>query len=185
MNLLTDKLPCSVEIEGRYYSVATDFRDWIRFFDMTEDENLSEKEKYLTAMKWFTETPPEDIERAFKALSDFSLCKALPRCGKKTEGQSSEKPCLSWKYDAPFIIGAFRQVYGIDLLKCKMHWYEFFALFMALPDDTPVKYRMAMRQVNPADIKDNGRRSEIRRIQRAIAIPCGEMSAFELGEAFM
>lgn len=188
MNLLTDDLPRSVEIDGKDYPIVTDFRNWIRFFELIEDEKLSDSQRLRIAMLWFTEETPEATEEAWEALLSFALCKDIPKSGKKSSdnaGKDAAAPCFSWSYDAPFILGAFWQTYGIDLLSCNIHWYEFFALFQALPDDVPLKQRIALRQMKTADIKDRERRKQIRAAQKSIAIPRPALTAEQIGEAFM
>lgn len=189
MNLLTDALPRSVEIDGKDYPIVTDFRNWIRFFELMEDREIPDVQRLKIAMFWFTEETPEATEEAWEALLSFALCKDIPKTGKQSSDNGTVKdlyaPCFSWKYDAPFILGAFRQTYGIDILSCDMHWYEFFALFQALPDDVPLKQRIALRQTKTADIKDRERRKQIRAAQRAVAIPRPALTAEQIGEAFM
>lgn len=190
MNLLTDKLPSAVLVGGKNYTVITGFQSWIRFFDIMDNRDISEDLKMNTAMKLFKDEMPTDKAAALCALYDFAACRDIPRAGKKNsetqEENGTKKPCLSWLYDAPFVIGAFKNVYGIDLIESTdLHWYKFFALFMALPDDTPIKQRMSLRQMRTGEIKDKERRKQIRTAQRAIAIPCPVMTAEQIGEAFM
>lgn len=64
INILFEKLPDTVEISGKFYEIATDFRDWIAFFDMMSDENFDKKQKMLTALQWFTNEIPNDISGA-------------------------------------------------------------------------------------------------------------------------
>lgn len=149
MNLLTDKLPSAVLVDGKSYAVITDFKSWISFFELIENHDISDDLKIVLAMKWFKDEVPTDKSAAFCSLYDFAACRDIPRAGKQIseapEESDTKKPCLSWLYDAPFVIGAFKSVYGIDLMEeAGMHWYKFFALFMALPDDTPIKQRMSL-----------------------------------------
>ena len=84
-----------------------------------------------------------------------------------------------------YVLGAFRQVYNIDLINIEyMHWWEFSALFEALPEDVLLKKRMTYRQINPSEIKDKERRKQILKIKRAVAFPCNPMSAEKTGEVF-
>mgnify|MGYP003271871865 CR=1 FL=1 len=41
MNLLYDALPDTVTVDGKAYRIYTDYRDWLRFYDMQEDDGLS------------------------------------------------------------------------------------------------------------------------------------------------
>ena len=65
-----------------------------------------------------------------------------------------------------------------------MHWYKFHALLDALPEDTPLKKRMAYRAINISSIKDKAEKKRIKDIQRSIALPSRELSAFDIGNQF-
>lgn len=186
LNILFEELPDAVEVSGKFYKIFTDFRDWIAFFDMMSDEKIPEKQRFSLALRWFSDEIPDSLTGAFEALLRFASCEGI-RYG--TGGENAEKsekiPTLSWLYDSAYVLGAFRQVYNIDLIRVKyLHWWEFSALFEALPDDTPVKKRVAYRQVKINNIKDKAKRREILRIKRAVAIPHKPISAEKTGEIF-
>lgn len=190
MNLLTDKLPSAVLVDGKNYTIFTDFQSWISFFELIENRDIADDLKMILAMKLFKDEVPPNKSAALCSLYNFAACGDVPRAGKQNpeapEESGTKKPCLSWLYDAPFVIGAFKSVYDIDLIEnTGLHWYKFFALFMALPDDTPIKQRMSLRQTRAGEIKDKERRRRIRAAQRAIAIPCPVMTAEQIGAAFM
>ena len=48
MNLLYDALPDTVTVDGKAYRIYTDYRDWLRFYDMQEDDGLSKREKLFS-----------------------------------------------------------------------------------------------------------------------------------------
>lgn len=184
INILFEELPDVVEISGKFYKIVTDFRDWISFFDMMSDENFDQKQKMLTALQWFTGEIPENISGAYNALTEFASCSEVKQNGGKS-GKSPSAPVLSWLYDSAYVLGAFRQVYGIDLIRTEyMHWWEFSALFEALPEDTPIKKRIAYRQVKVSEIKDRERRKQIVKIKQAVAFPHKPVSAEKTGEIF-
>ena len=51
MNLLYDALPDTVTVDGKAYRIYTDYRDWLRFYDMQEDDGLSKREKLLLMLR--------------------------------------------------------------------------------------------------------------------------------------
>ena len=64
-----------------------------------------------------------------------------------------------------------------------MHWWEFRALFLALPDDSETKKRIGYRSMKLNDIKDKEERRRIRKIQRDIMIPVSDtLSDEDIGE---
>ena len=71
MICLYDKPPCCVTINSEDYPIITDFREWIRFADLAQAEDLTDHEKVTVAMEWYREDHPEDIATALMALVDF------------------------------------------------------------------------------------------------------------------
>lgn len=185
INIIYEDLPESIRINSKSYPVFTDFRDWIAFIDMFNDENLNSKEKLLLSLRWFSDTVPDDLQEAFNGLVKFASADEISfRSGKSSAGGSSA-PVLSYLYDSTYIFSAFLQVYSINLRTIEyMHWYEFRALLDGLPETTPLQKRMAYRAVNIAEIKDKKERSRIRKIQRDIALPSRELSAYDAGSVF-
>ncbi|MDE5583279.1 MAG: bacteriophage Gp15 family protein [Ruminococcus sp.] len=186
LNLLFEDFPDAVEVSGKFYKIVTDFRDWIAFYDMMSDEKIPEKQRILTALQWFAEEIPENLTGAFEALLRFASCDGIHYAMGGESAEKSEKtPTFSWLYDSVYILGAFRQVYNIDLIREKyLHWWEFSALFEALPEDVPLKKRIAYRQVKINDVKDKNKKREIIRIKRAVAFPHKPVSAQKTGEIF-
>lgn len=191
-NLLYETPPDFVEIGGNRYSVVTDFRDWLRFFDLQSDNSIQQTERVLMMLEWYRDVPPirsaEDAEEALDALVAFATRQepdSEERAKGKQSGNASTERLLSWSYDSPYIYAAFLAVYGIDLDKVEtMHWHKFLALFDALPEDTPIKKRIAYRGVNLAAIKDKNERKRIRKIKDAIRIPQPDLDAYQCGDYF-
>lgn len=191
MNLLYDPPPNTVALpDGIDYEIYTDFRDWIRFFDMQEDPALSQRDKLMLMLEWYRDKPPlGQLEAALEALVRFAARKeAPPSDAPDPAGASTERSTdrvLSWRYDAAYVYAAFLSVYHIDLIQTQhMHWHIFLALFDALPDDTPIKQRMGYRSVNLAAVKDQKERRRIAKIQERIRIPTEALDAYQCGEFF-
>jgi hypothetical protein len=174
-----------VAVDGKSYPIYTDFRNWIAFFDMFNDDTLTKKDIVLASLQWFKDDIPPDINKACEGLISFASADDLNYKPTQNGGKHSNKQILSYLYDSPYILGAFLQTYGINLHDVDyMHWYEFKALFEALPEDTPIKRRMSYRSVNVASIKDKAEKKRIKGIQRDIRLPSRPMSAFDVGNQF-
>ncbi len=159
MSFLTQKLPDSVEYGGRSYAVKTDFRDWLRFYEEGEKNNL------VGMLGIYRELPPS-AETALRLAAEFGSGGAL---GYKEERQ--KRPVLDYELDGPLIYAAFLAEYGIDLCEEELHWYKFCALVNGLGEDRRISKIMALRSADPAGEKDAGRRKELRRLQRIYACP--------------
>ncbi|HAJ97623.1 MAG TPA: hypothetical protein DCO72_07795 [Ruminococcus sp.] len=182
MNLLYEKFPDSVKLSGKDYPIYTDFKNWLKFFDMLEEPKFSEHEKMLLALRWYQDRiEPEIWEEGIQALIRFAIRGDIPE---QSRNKGSSKKILSWSFDAPYIYAAFLSEYHIDLLNATMHWHLFLALFDALPEDTPIKQRMYYRGINIGEIKDKNEKKRILKIQRQIRIPQEKLNAFEIGSAF-
>ncbi|MCC8069769.1 MAG: bacteriophage Gp15 family protein [Ruminococcus sp.] len=186
INLLYEQYPTELIIDNVSYPIVTDFRNWIAFFDMINDDILEPKDKVLASLGWFKDKIPDDLEKAYNGLISFARADDLnPKLNKISVENKNTKQILSYLHDSPYILGAFLQVYHINLnIVDYMHWYKFRALLDALPEDVPLKKRMGYRAINISSIKDKAERKRIKAIQRDIALPSRELSAFDIGNQF-
>ena len=180
-NILTDALPDSIEVDGKKYPIFTNFKDWIAFFLLHEDKNLTDVEKIHVSMNWYIERP-DNMIAAYQALQEFAACQSLPK--PKTKKAGATAPVFSYLHDSPYIFADFLRFYQINLQTAQLHWFAFNALFEGMPEDSSTKQRIAYRSVNLGAIKDKKERARIAKIQRAVAIPRPPMTAAEVGSLF-
>ena len=178
INLLYEPLPNSIHADGEDYGILTDFREWLRFADMIADKELTIAEKVWLSAEWLDNPPAVITQELVQAIFRFfRLWELIP--GPKEQRNDEEPndepirkpPVFDWKIDARYLLGDFRHYYGIDLLTAELHWWEFQALFTALPDESMCSKRIAYRSTDLGKIKDNTERQRIARIQRQIALP--------------
>ena len=113
-NILTDRLPDSVEVNGKTYPVHTSFRDWISFFFLHEDADLTDIEKVTLAMNWYRNTIPGNKADAYQALQEFAACERLPKSKRKATGVRST-PVFSYLHDSVYLFSDFLRYYQINL----------------------------------------------------------------------
>lgn len=189
MNVLYQEFPEYLEIDGEKYPIETDFREWIRFSALVEDEEISWITKIQLMMQWFLEKIPDDLEAAIYAMGDFLTAKRLYRDDPE-ENLNKErdlKPAFSFEEDAGCIYSAFVECYGIDLQTVHyMHWWKFKTLFDWLPEETEIKQRIKYRTTDTNTIKDPEERKRVRRIQEAIALRKKKriLDDYEIGDVF-
>ena len=189
INALYEPFPESVFVDGTEYPIITDFREWFRFADMAADTELSNRDKLLMMTQWLLEPPEQITSELVTALCDFYRAKALEREMPEYEGDEDEEytsaalPVLSWKIDAPYIIGDFQRYYGIDLLTAEMHWWRFRILFSALPDDSQMMKRIGYRSVDIGQVKSESERKRIMKMKQLYALPF-ELDEDDIGAVF-
>lgn len=186
INLFYEPFPDFVTVNGRNCPVVTDFREWIRLHDLLRDENVPQRSKIFLLAEWFVNPPALLAEAHIQALTDFYLVKDL-ELHKDEEDENAEPeinfkpPVFDWKIDSKYLIADFRQFYQINLLQIKyLHWFEFTALFQALPEESQCQKRIYYRSVDLRQIKDKNEKKRIRKIKKSIALPY-EMSDEQIG----
>jgi hypothetical protein len=123
---LYDRLPEEIEIGGRRYRLDLDFRNVLRMMEILARDDLIPPARRWLALKCVMRRPPRDTEAALTALRAL-LFPARPR-------DADGKRLTSFDQDADLIRAAFRQAYGIDLYRDKLHWIEFTELLNAIPE---------------------------------------------------
>ena len=114
---------------------------------------------------------PERAVTAYKHLLEFYLGGEETTPGKGS-GSASRAEGLPFDYhcDAPYIVAAFQQAYGIDLTREKIHWWRFKALFAALPEDTLMAKIMGWRTMDLSDY-EGSMRDHYADLQERFALP--------------
>lgn len=187
MNVLYEPLPESVVVGGNSYRVKTDFRNWLKLIDLVHDNTIDEVSKSYLYKEWYADLPPENENDLLSGLIDFLTMKGLQEVkNKKGASDAKQRQTLSYSIDAPFIVSAFLECYGINLFdqSLKMHWWQFRILLDGLPDHTEIQKRRSYRSIDLSQIRNKKERERIKKIQSQIALPQREMSDFEIGCAF-
>lgn len=167
MNLILDRLPDSVWINGAEYPIQTDFRVSILFGMALQDEGLEPERRILEGLSLYFPVIPDDVESAMEAAVDFY------RCGQPAPESVESGPALfSFEHDAPYIYAAFMQQYDIDLTTVKLHWWKFHALFCALPSDTLFGKILGWRGTEISYKMPREQRESLERLKAYYALPC-------------
>lgn len=121
---LQDQLPDGVEVDGKWYRLDLDFRNVLKMIEVLDRDDLLPEAKAYKALS-FVQKRPKNVNKVLEAVK--SLLFKAPR---KTGGQK----VTDFIQDAGLIRAAFRQAYGIDLYRDKLHWIEFTELLNAIPE---------------------------------------------------
>lgn len=174
IHLLYEALPEVIHADGREIPILTDFRAWLQFIGMVSDKELPEWEKIRMMREWLCVDAPVTREVVEGLLTFCRAAELEPDQEAKTDAQdvSRKPPTFDWAVDAKFVLADFRRYYGMDLLRTGyLHWWEFRALFSALPSESTVMQRVGIRDADLSKIPDKHRRAKLAEIQRRIALP--------------
>jgi len=167
MNILVDKLP--TDYEG--LKINTNFRSFILFELLMQDNTIEKNDKMALAINLFYEKIPNDINKALEGILWFyTRGKDIKSNGNGQKGQ--KKQIYSFEYDADLIYAAFKDQYGLDLNKIDyLHWFKFKALFEGLKSDNKICEIMGYRAIDTSKIKDKEEQKKYKRLQREYALP--------------
>ena len=142
MNVLMDDLPYSVTVANTEIPINTDYRTGILFEQMLSDPAVPDDEKLDTVLKLYYGDAVFSmlgdmgaVQEALNGIMWFYRCGADETAGSgKGEDASAKDPPFSYEHDAGYIYAAFVEAYGIDLTRNRLHWWQFRALFLGLPE---------------------------------------------------
>ena len=121
---LQDRLPDSVLVDGKRVKLDLDFRNVLKMIEVLDRDDMLPEAKAYKALSFVCKRP----KNAFRTLE--CVKGLLFKAPRKTGGQK----VTDFIQDAPLIRAAFRQAYGIDLYRDKLHWIEFTELLNAIPE---------------------------------------------------
>lgn len=138
---LTNKgLPNVITINGKPFSIYTDYRVWMKFEISIVHSRMSGADGVDIGYLFKNERPTHcDVTDLFV----FSRPKnVLPR----DIGGQSDVIVLDYELDSDLIYAAFLGQYGIDLIDVKeLHWHKFLALLRGLNEGTTLRQVMQYR----------------------------------------
>lgn len=164
---LFERLPDSIEVDGKRYKCNFDFRNVLRMLEiMQRDDILPDARDYLCA-RCCVKNAPKNAAKVYAVL-----CSTLFPNAPETGG----KRLTSYEQDAGLIRTAFRQVYGIDLFRDDLHWFEFVELLQFLPDGCRYEETIGIRaRPMPAANKYNAKEREwLMKAKQSVALHLNE-----------
>ena len=121
---LQDRLPEGVEVDGRFYKMDFEFRNVLNMIEVLDRDDLMPEAKAYKALS-FLQKRPKNAVKVLEAVKGL-----LFKAPRKKGGQK----VTDFVQDAGLIRAAFRQAYGIDLYRDRLHWIEFTELLNAIPE---------------------------------------------------
>ena len=171
-DLLTDALP--TVWHGR--RIDPDFRHMVRLSSAYSHGEIDADPIGFALQlcgQFYTECfSPDDLQEKYSWLIEFYRAgeqAAEPTAGTSASGPD-KGPAFDYRCDAPYIVAAFQQAYGIDLTREKLHWFRFRALFAALPEDTLMAKIMSWRTMDLSEY-EGSMRDHYADLQERFALP--------------
>ena len=124
------RLPTSLTVAGKEYSIRTDFRDVLNIIAAYGDPELEDEEKVYVCLyilyEDFASMPSSAYESAYKEAVKFI------DCGMATDGKSSART-MDWEQDEPILFPAINKVAGREVRTMEyLHWWTFMGYFMEI-----------------------------------------------------
>lgn len=179
INMLIDSLPTTVEVAGREFVIASDFRTSILYEQLMQDPDIEERDKILAASRlYFPDEFPGDYAEAMNKIIWFYSCgKELQefqtdQSSKPKRNRFGGKRLYDYDIDAPYFYAAFLSQYGIDLQDVEyMHWWKFQALFLGLSENQRLSQIMEYRAIDISKIKNRAERERYAALQNQYRLP--------------
>ena len=182
MNILTEKLPDCVEIDGELFDINTDFRVWIKI-ELLFSDDVPEGLKLPLALGLAFPVMPENKQEAGEILLAFYSGGLQTSRKSKKKRPRRRKRIYSFEHDADYIYSAFLQAYGIDLSAAEMHWFKFRALFSALPEDCLFSKIMGWRALEIAKDMPDSQKNRYKELKELYRLPLSQTEEEKLAAA--
>lgn len=121
---LQDRLPDGVTVDGKFYKLDFDFRNVLNMLRELDRDDLMREARAWRAVRCLTKHPRNE-EKVLAAVMALLFDKPPQKGAQKV---------TDFEQDAGLIRAAFRQSYGIDLYRDRLHWIEFTELLNAIPE---------------------------------------------------
>ena len=160
-NILLDPLPD--EYEG--YLIRTDYRIGMQLNLCYQDADIDDGERAYIAMSLLfgSGTPPVDL--ALEALDWFMRCGAPKRTFEGTGNTT-----MWFDYDASRIYASFRQTFGVELHKARLHWFEFCAMLDSVDESSSLSNAIQIRSTDTGKMQPQ-ERARYERLKRNLSPP--------------
>lgn len=128
-------LPTAVEVNGKEYSIRSDYRDILTIIEALSDAELNDEGKADVLLDIFypdfESMPEEDYEDA------ISQCMAFINCGEAPKNEKRGPKLMDWQQDFPLIVAPINRVLGKEVRSADyLHWWTFMSAYQEIGDCT-------------------------------------------------
>ena len=165
---LYERLPDGVTVDGKFYKCDFDFRNVLEMMETLDRKDLIQSAREYNALKCVMKHP-RNISKVLGAIKEVLF-------EKREEKEQHSERITDFDFDSAMIRSAFRQAYGIDLYRDRLHWIEFRELLNAIPEGSRYSEVLSIRsRPIPASTKWNQEeRAWLIRAKANVALPMTE-----------
>lgn len=135
-------LPEELRIDGETYPIRTDYRNILQVFEVFQDPELSQEEKWIVTIYLLFKdfSCADDVLQA--AQDGLNLSESIKQISwfisaGQTERKASDLPTYNWKQDEQMIFSAVNKVAGRETRELKyLHWWSFLGYFNEVGEGT-------------------------------------------------
>lgn len=173
MNILIDKLPCSVIVDNIDTEIVSDFRTSIVFEQLMKDNSVNDDVKIELALNLYfpNQYIINTIDAVNKIIWFYGGGKDIKESSNKSSNSSKNINIYDFEQDADYIYAAFMEQYKIDLADINyLHWWKFKSLFYGLNKDIQLSKIMFYRSIELTDDMTKNERKFYRDMKRLYAL---------------
>jgi hypothetical protein len=168
---LQDRLPDSVTVDGKRYALDLDFRNVLRMLETLSRDDMMPEAREYNALACVVKRP-KNVHNVLRAIRSMLFQKPP---------ETDARRVTDFVQDAGLIRAAFRQAYGIDLYRDRVHWIEFTELLNAIPEGSRYTEVLGIRsRPMPAPTRWNAAEREwLAKAKASVALDVDEQEAAE------
>lgn len=166
-----DPYPDRVEVDGKEYLLDLAYDNVLRAIDVWEMDEMTRSDRTEVMCALLLANPYVDIPSGFSER--MTLLNAI--FGMFPKGDKTQEKFIDFHQDAAMIRTAFFRI-GVDLLKDRIHFFQFMELLADLPKDTALMRTIDIRtRPLPKATKDNREQiAELQKLKAKVAIKVPE-----------
>lgn len=173
MNILIDKLPCSVIVDNIDTDIVSDFRTSILFEQLMKDNSVNDDVKIELALNLYfpNQYIINTVDAVNKIIWFYGGGKDIKESSNKSSNSGKNVNIYDFEQDADYIYAAFMEQYKIDLADINyLHWWKFKSLFYGLNKDIQLSKIMFYRSIELTDDMTKNERKFYRDMKRLYAL---------------
>ncbi len=168
MKIRLVEYPETVNIDGREYAINTDFSVWIEI----EQQMLKRKRSSGEGLaRVFTLAYPNLPDSFMDAVRGIIWFYSEGSDGQSEYSKERTVTVCDLKADFEYIRAGFLSEFGIDLMKCDMHWWQFRRMLSCLGEDCKFSKIVSYRCTDTSRIKNRELKKFYERMKKRYKLP--------------